>query len=307
MNTKLQIEKDLRKIPDANLRRRESSIRRIQQEYGYDRDNSERVYDYNAVKGQEFVFSTAFASFFAYKFGPMQIEAAKSYPLFRKIWMRVPIQGAVFAGMFYVGTQMNTKIFPKLSWKNYNNSTGGVHENNYLHNMDYISKFRFFENGEAQCDASSEINNYLQAYTNQPLTKADLLDRIADGQQVDPEFAAKFKIKRAGKDMDNLFWTYGKIHGLENLAFATPEEFQACGGDPKRIQNLVDQINDRQKPLPPQNFEKSVEALHNVLEQYRASVDNTNGKQYNPSDRKKLLSLPFLLDRRAEKPSPKEG
>lgn len=47
--------------------------------------------------------------------------------------------------------------------------------------MDYISKFRFFENGEAQCDASSEINNYLNVYTNQPLTKADLLDRIADG------------------------------------------------------------------------------------------------------------------------------
>ena len=91
MNTKLQIEKELKQIPDSNLRWRESSIRRIQQEYGYDRDNAERVYDYNAVKGQEAVFSTAFASFFAYKFGPMQAEAAKSYPLFRKLWMKVPI------------------------------------------------------------------------------------------------------------------------------------------------------------------------------------------------------------------------
>jgi hypothetical protein len=128
--------------------------------------------------------------------------------------------------------------------------------------MDMISKFRFFENGEAQCDASSEINNYLNVYTNQPLTKADLLDRIADGQEVDPAFASKFKIKRAGKDKDDLFWTYGKIHGLENLAFASEEEFRACKGDPKKIQNLVDRINDQEKPLPPQNFEKSVEALH---------------------------------------------
>jgi len=192
-----------------------------------------------------------------------------------------------------------------MSWKNYKNSTGGVHENNYLHNMDYISKFRFFENGEAQADAGNEINNYLNAYTNQPLTKADLLDRIADGQQVDPAFASKFKIKRSGKDTDNLFWTYGKIHGLENLAYASVEEFEKCEGDPKKIQNLVDLINDREKPAGPQNFEKSVEALHKSLEEYRASVDNTNGKQYNPSDRKKLLSLPFLLARRAEKPSPK--
>ena len=72
-------------------------------------------------------------------------------------------------------------------------------------------------------------------YSNSPLTKADLLDKIADGQQVDPEYASKFRIKREGKDKDDLFWTYGKIHGLENLAFATEEEFRACNGDPKRI------------------------------------------------------------------------
>jgi|APSaa5957512535_1039671.scaffolds.fasta_scaffold291047_2 hypothetical protein len=60
-------------------------------EYGYDRDNAERVYDYNAVKGQQALFSTMFAGFFAYKFGPMHNEAAKTYPLFRKMWMRIPI------------------------------------------------------------------------------------------------------------------------------------------------------------------------------------------------------------------------
>lgn len=41
---------------------------------------------------------------------------------------------------------------------------------------------------------------------------------------MDPNFAKKFRIKRKGKDKNDIFWTLGKIHGLENLAFATPEE-----------------------------------------------------------------------------------
>jgi hypothetical protein len=64
----------------------------------------------------------------------------------------------------------------------------------------------------------------LDLYTSGPLTKSELLNRIADGLPVDPNFAKKFRIKRAGKDKNDIFWAVGKIHGLENLAFATPEE-----------------------------------------------------------------------------------
>ena len=39
-----------------------------------------------------------------------------------------------------------------------------------------------------------------------PLTKAELLNRIADGLPVDPNFAKKFRIKRAGKDKNDIFW-----------------------------------------------------------------------------------------------------
>jgi hypothetical protein len=73
-------------------------------------------------------------------------------------------------------------------------------------------------------------------YTSGPLTKAELLNRIADGLPVDPNFANKFRIKRAGKDKDDIFYLIGKIHGLENLAFATDEELEACGSDPFLIQ-----------------------------------------------------------------------
>ena len=40
-----------------------------------------------------------------------------------------------------------------MSWKNYENSIGGVTGNNYLNNIDLISKFRFFEQGETCNDA----------------------------------------------------------------------------------------------------------------------------------------------------------
>ena len=46
-------------------------------------------------------------------------------------------------------------------------------------------------------------------YSSGPLTKAELLNRMADGLPVDPEFASKFKIKRRGKDKDDIFWSLG--------------------------------------------------------------------------------------------------
>jgi hypothetical protein len=40
-------------------------------------------------------------------------------------------------------------IFSKFSKNFYVNSKGGIDQHNYLHNVDLISRFRFFENGEA--------------------------------------------------------------------------------------------------------------------------------------------------------------
>ena len=86
-----------------------------------------------------------------------------------------------------------------------------------------ISKFRFFEHDGANADAKNSIENYLDVYTNGPLTKADMLTRISEGRSVDPNFQKNFKIKRMGKDKDDLFWQFGKIHGLENIALLTKE------------------------------------------------------------------------------------
>jgi hypothetical protein len=110
-----------------------------------------------------------------------------------------------------------------------------------------------------------------------------------------------------GKDKNDVFWQLGKIHGLENLAFVSDAEIEACNGNPQRLQMLVDRVNDSAKPLPPASFDKLIEELHNEMNEYKASIDNTNGKDYNPSDRKRLLALPFFLSKRQELPEPKRG
>jgi len=70
------------------------------------------------------------------------------------------------------------------------------------------------------------VQSYLDLYTSGPLTKAEMLNRIADGRPMEESarLLSKFKIKRNGKDKDETFWNLGKIHGIEYLAYATDAE-----------------------------------------------------------------------------------
>ena len=90
-------------------------------------------------------------AFVAYKFAPMQKEAALSYPLFRKTWMRFPMQATVFTGAYYVAGQLQTRVFPKFSLDNFRSYDGrnGIGPNHYQANHDLISKFRLFDNQNA--------------------------------------------------------------------------------------------------------------------------------------------------------------
>ena len=44
-----------------------------------------------------------------------------------------------------------------------------------------------------------------------------------------------YRVKRLGKDEDDIFWTIGKIHGLENIAFVDPAKLHAAKGNPVKI------------------------------------------------------------------------
>jgi len=52
MNTKLKIDKTIRDIPEKTVRNREVEIKRIQAEYGYDRSNAAKIYEYEQLKGR---------------------------------------------------------------------------------------------------------------------------------------------------------------------------------------------------------------------------------------------------------------
>ncbi len=72
-------------------------------------------------------------------------------------------------------------------------------------------------------------------YSTQPLTKTEMIDNIALAALKEFDFGKMFQVKRAGKDRDDLFWSFGKIHGLENIAFADPQEVKATNGNPVKI------------------------------------------------------------------------
>lgn len=192
-------------------------------------------------------------------------------------------------------------------YKNHKNP--GVNANTYLNNHDLISKFRFFENGPAQADSEKAVEQYLDLYHSGPLTKAELLNRFAEGKSVDENFAKNFKIRRAGKDKDDIFWNFGKIHGLENIVLCDLEEVKKVVGDPIALQKLVNKAMDERVPWVPSSYDEAVTDAHQKLEAFKAAVEGleTNGMNLKSSDKKKLLALPFYLSKRQELPDPKYG
>ena len=156
MDHKLQVERGLRNVPISHTRFRERCIRKIQDEYGYSRDNAAKMHEYQELKGKQYTMNILIGGICAWKCGPIQREAALTYPLFRKTWMKLPIQGSAFIAGVFCANQLTTHYFPKLSFKyikertqgGYNGVTGEV----YQGQQDLVSKFRMFENGGALAD-----------------------------------------------------------------------------------------------------------------------------------------------------------
>ncbi len=81
----------------------------------------------------------------------------------------------------------------------------------------------------------SDVSGYLSVYGTKATTRNEMMDNIASQLLQKEDIASLFKVKRGGKDRDDLFWSFGKIHGLENIAFADPAEILATGGNPVMI------------------------------------------------------------------------
>lgn len=139
--------------------------------------------------------------------------------------MRYPIQLTAFGGAYYCAGKLTTKLFNHFSFFKYyrpRDGRQGVSPDTYQDGHDLVAKFRVFED-EGATTHDEELAAYLDMYQSGPLTKSELLNRMADGLPTDPNFASKFQIKRRGKDTDDVFWTLGKVHGLENIAYLSED------------------------------------------------------------------------------------
>lgn len=156
--------------------------------------------------------------------------------IFRKPWMKPPVYGAVFLFFGYVGLQLPARIFPKWS-----SSNPGVTHATFSSQQDMVSRFRIFDNVENP-DQRDNIASYLSLYTTEPLTKSEMIDNIALNAMKNYDLGSMFRVKRRGKDKDPFFWSFGKVHGLENIAFADPQEVRDTQGNPVKIQRIVDRM-----------------------------------------------------------------
>jgi hypothetical protein len=115
------------------------------------------------------------------------------------------------------------------------------------------------------------VATYLSVYSTQPLTKSEMMDNLALHALKEFDFGKMFRVKRAGKDADPVFWSFGKIHGLENIAFADPAEVKSTNGNPVKIQQIVDRFEG--SVFPVNSFEHLIQELQGALGEYRAKVD----------------------------------
>lgn len=164
---------------------------------------------------------------------------------------------------------------------------------------DVISKFRELPEGSTN-QARDELISYLT--TAVPYSRNELKDAIGDrlenlyGERNDK------KLKRHGKDADDLWYMFGKIHGLENIAFVSDSKLEKLNGDPVGLQIAVNEA--KEEPIKAASFDHFLAQYLESLDEYKNQV---NKLETYESDRSKLLALPFLMQKRNEYPSPQKG
>lgn len=96
------------------------------------------------VKQVEMMWGTAVGAFAAYKVGPIKREMEHSYGIFRKAWMKYPVQIAAFGIGYHIATSLPARFGRKFSWK------PEVTHDTYTSSMDLVGRFRLFEKDESK-------------------------------------------------------------------------------------------------------------------------------------------------------------
>jgi hypothetical protein len=85
-------------------------------------------------------------------------------------------------------------------------------------------------------------------YDKDPLSKPELLNHMVKRISEQTDLTKIFRIKRQGKDVNDFFWQFGKIHGLENIAFCDPVELSQVNGNPVKLQKLINKVTPEDIP-----------------------------------------------------------
>ena len=135
------------------------------------------------------------------------------------------------------------------------------------------------------------------------MSKPELLDQMVKRITEKEDMTKIFRIKRSGKDTNDIFWNFGKIHGLENIAYCSDEDIDATGGNPYLLQKLVNKVTP-DDITGYSSFQEVESATAGALDDYKKAVGDL---PLYSSDRKKLLALPFYMAKRSDTPEPRRG
>lgn len=141
--------------------------------------------------------------------------------------MRYPVKATAFGVGYYLATSLPARFGRKFSY------SPEVTHDTYTSQMDLVSRFRLFENDESHGGSKEDqLLDYLASYSSEALSEPELVNQMMKRISKTSDISKIFQVKRSGKDLDNLFWSFGKIHGLENIAFADDKELEETNGNP---------------------------------------------------------------------------
>lgn len=163
---------------------------------------------------------------------------------------------------------------------------------------DLVGKFRMGEGGTPE-SSKEQLLDYLSKNHQGPMTKSGLLEYTQQQQNGIP---LGKRVKRMGRDKDDVFWAIGKVHGLENIAYLSDEQLAEIGNCPIKLQEALNKVEPTGSHHT--SFESMLDEHLNSLDEYKSAVERQN---FVGSDRKKMLAMPFALAKRTQDPEPKKG
>lgn len=174
----------------------------------------------------------------------------------------------------------------------------GITQELMASNSDLVGRFRMFENNKSGQSAEQDIVKYLHEYSDRPFVKDELLERLRDMERK----GHKMRVRRMGKDRDDIYWYFGKIHGLENIACIDDELLKKAAGDPIMLQKLVNKVE--RGLAKPESFERANSNLNDSMIKFKEAAGKMG---LITSDRKRILALPLYMAKRSQAPDPKRG